>query len=111
MLFRSRVRNSVLYPKDPSETLVLTFNFQHILAVGESISSVVSTTIETFGGRDSGPSLGITGITIINVNSPWLVQQPITGGLDGCTYKVKMTVMTNENQILSGIAILPVVAQ
>jgi hypothetical protein len=104
-----RRRDAVLGPKDPSETVIVTFFFTHTLAIGEFITDVLEVTAETYAGTDDSPESMISGISI--VNTPTSIQQQVTGGVDGCIYKIKMTAQTNMYQTLSGTATILVVSQ
>lgn len=98
-----------LTPKDPSETVIVTFDFSPVLATGESLESIVGISSTLFYGTDSNPSAMVTTSPLI-LNASQMVQ-PVSGGIDQNTYKIKATVTTNLNQILTITAILPVVAQ
>jgi hypothetical protein len=98
-----------LTPKDPSETVIVTFDFSSVLASGEALESIVSVSSVVFYGTDTNPSAMITTTPLI-INATQMVQ-PVSGGIDQNTYKIKATVNTTLNQILTSTAILPVVAQ
>ena len=106
--------------KDPLETRVLTFDDTADLASGETLTSILSTTITAVRGTDPNPSAIITSAAIntqavtvgaILIAVGMCVQAICTGGLDGCWYEIRIQCATsNPDKIVTLKAILQVSA-
>lgn len=99
---------NLLSPKDPSENVVVTFDFSLALSGNESLSSIVEITVEVSAGEDPNPSAIIAGPPLINTDNVSL-SQPVHAGLDGVNYSIKAVADTNNpDKRLAVTAILPV---
>jgi hypothetical protein len=86
----------VFGPKLTSETLDLTFDFDSMLAVGETLASAV-TTATVFSGEDSSPSSIIDGSATLDGTQ---VIQTVTDGVAGVVYVLNCAATTSAGQIL-----------
>lgn len=102
-------RVNQLTPKDPSEKIIVTFDFSALLAPGEVLTQIVSVSCLSYIGTDAAASGMIAEVPIIQNNC--LVLQPVWYGLDGVTYKIKVVVNTSLGQTFASTAKLPVVSQ
>lgn len=93
-----------LDPKDPEETLVVTFDFTKDLDPGETISTPV-TTVSVVVGTDPASASVLSGSPTAAVG---VVTQTVTVGLDGCDYRLQCKVTTSASRVLVLAAILPV---
>lgn len=100
--------SNVTSNKDPLENIVMTFDFSPELYEDETISSIVSVTVEVSAGVDPHPMNIIGGIAGISKDG-LAVLQPIHGGLDQVNYNVKcLAQTTNPEKLLAVTGILPV---
>lgn len=78
--------------KRPNESLLLTFDFQYQLAVGETINGVVTI------AQDSVDPAGGSAVTISGAthNSAARAQARFAGGQDGYLYKIICRVTTTD---------------
>ena len=87
-----------------TENELFTFDFSPILRTGETISSATCT-VQVKDGSDSNPD-------DIKVGSPAisgsLVVQRVSGGLNGVTYRLEMTVTTSLTNVYTIVGDLPV---
>jgi len=89
--------NRIIIPaKRQGETLNQQFDFLSQLAVGETISTKV-TTCTVFTGVDASPSSVINGAAS---NSGSIVTQSITGGIVGVVYILVCTITTSLSQTI-----------
>jgi len=89
--------NRVILPaKRQGETINQQFDFLSQLAVGETISTKV-TTCSVFSGVDASPSSVINGAA---TNSGSIVTQSLTGGVVGVIYQIVCTVTTSLSQTI-----------
>lgn len=99
---------NLLSTKDPSESVVVTFDYSLALDTDEQLASVESITVTTSMGTDPDPQSILQGTSLITV-SGLAVQLPVTGGLDGVNYNIKVIAQTsNPQKVLALTAILPV---
>lgn len=102
---------NLLSQKDPSENVVVTFDFSPALVDGEMIDAIVSVTVEVSAGEDASPEDILNGTALVTIDG-LAVQQPVTGGLDGVNYSIKaLCDTTNPEKRLAVTAILPVRTQ
>lgn len=95
-------------PKDPTETILLTYDFSNLFSDSTEIIVSVAWSIEVISGVDATPESMISGtITINNTSSSRLV----SGGVDGVNYNISVAATTNKGQILKLIGSLLVEAQ
>lgn len=90
--------------KSATETLGLEFDFEGMLAVGETLLSSVCDAV-VWSGEDSTPSTILYGSPTTTDSS---ARQLVTGGVEGVTYLVTCTAATSESQVLQLSAYLPV---
>jgi hypothetical protein len=87
-----------------TENELFTFNFGPILGASETINSATCT-VEVKDGTDANPNS-------IKVGSPAvsgaLVVQRVSGGLNGVTYRLIMTVTTSLTNVYTLVGDLPV---
>lgn len=94
--------------KNPSESIVLSFDFTNGLVSPEILSGTPTVSITTSFGTDASPSSVLNGSASIDSTNK-LVLVPIQGGLDGCDYEIKVIApTTNVKKILALVAVLPV---
>ena len=109
---------SLFDQKDPRETCVLTFDATAMLASGETLTSVGSTSITTTIGADSTPALVLsneivngTALTLLNgktVAAGCAVQAIATAGNFSSVYWIAITCPTsNPEKVLTLKASLP----
>lgn len=99
---------NLLSTKDPSESVVVTFDYALALDTDEQLASVESITVTTSMGTDPNPQSILQGTSLITV-SGLSVQLPVTGGIDGVNYNIKVIAQTsNPQKVLALTAILPV---
>jgi len=91
--------------KSSGETTDVVFPFLSSLAIGESLSSAV-TTAAVYSGTDASPSAIIDGSA--SVSSPNATQS-ITAGTSGVTYNLTCTGTSSTGQILTIVGYLVVV--
>jgi hypothetical protein len=87
-----------------TENELFTFDFSPILGTTETISSA-SCTIQVKDGTDANPSAIKVGSPAINGS---LVVQRVSGGLNGVTYRLEMTVTTSLTNVYTLVGDLPV---
>lgn len=94
-------------PKDPAETVVLTFNFAPDLIAGETLTGTPTIALVQYSGA-ADPALGS-----MLVCSPQLsgnnVLQTVTLGVNGANYAFTATCPTSTARTLSEGGILPAV--
>lgn len=94
--------------KNPSESIVLTFDLSAGLATGETLTGTPTVTIALLSGTDPTPSAVLAGGNQLD-SSKTLALVPVTGGVDSCDYEIKVVCSTtNALKILALPAILPV---
>ena len=100
--------DTTVSPKNPSEAIVLTFDFTNGLLANEILSGSPTVTVATAFGTDASPTSILNGASSID-STGRMVLVPVQAGLDGCDYEVKVVVPTNNiKKTLALIAILPV---
>ena len=114
--------------KHPASKRVATFDATANLASGETLTSIISTTVTVIRGTDPNPSAVVAAnpapainaaqITVpapsgpVTIAAGSAVQCNLTGGLDGTWYLISFVCATsNPNKVLTLEAILPVSAQ
>ncbi len=92
--------------KDPTESVSLTFDFSLGLASGVTLSGTPTVTATVHSGTAPSPSAILAGGNSI-VGSTVLV--PVTAGIAGVDYEVKVVCSTTDvHTILALAAVLPV---
>lgn len=88
-------------PKAPAEHLVIPFDFAHGLNTGETLTSIVSVTVEVAVGTDAASgSMQTPAAEIEEGGKRALV--PVRAGVDGCQYDITVLADTsNPNKRLS----------
>lgn len=90
--------------KDPSEVILLGFDFSNLTTLITGTPSVVCTRI---GGKaDNNPASMVLGAAA--VQSGYRVVQRIQGGVNGTDYELRCTVSTSDNQTFVKVGHLPV---
>jgi hypothetical protein len=95
---------------DPSESVVLTFDFSAELATGETLTGIGTTTVSVFLGTDSTPASLLNGTPSVDVTGT-KVLVPVKGRpTDGVDYDVALTAVPTSNvkKVLAMGCILPV---
>ena len=96
--------------KDPSESVVLTFDFSLNLATGETLSGSPVVSVTLVSGSDPSPSAILTGNNGIDSTSTKALVG-VHAGIAGCEYEVKAVCSTtNSQKVLALGGILPVIA-
>lgn len=88
-------------PKDPQETITVTFDYS---ALGDIVENP-AVTVRVLVGVDSNPSAVLYGSPIIEDNNK--VLQGVTGGVRGCLYEFRCMVDIGSDRPLIK-AVLPV---
>lgn len=95
-------------PKDPSESVPLTFDFGPGLPPGVTLTGSPVVAVTTLSGNDTNPSATTNGPVGFDTSLTKVVQ-PATGGLNDCDYQWVVTCpTTNPYLTLTIVAILPV---
>ena len=94
-----------LSPKDPLETVIITFDFSKLSG---TITSAAFTVTRIDGAADSNPSAMLSGSASISGSQ---VKQKITGGVDGTSYKIYCLVDLADGQRLREEALMQVVSE
>ncbi|HEX8894491.1 MAG TPA: hypothetical protein VF783_14265 [Terriglobales bacterium] len=108
--------------KDPREQIVITFDATAMLASGETLTSIASTSITTTIGADATPALVLSGeiingspLTLLNgktIAAGCAVQAVASAGTFASTYWIAITCATsNPNKTLTLKASLPMASQ
>ena len=79
--------------KDPEEIIELGFEFAAIIEAAETITSA-SFDVSVLSGSDATPTAMLYGSPII---AGTVVSHKISGGVDGCTYRIECTANTSAN--------------
>jgi len=82
----------VIAPKAMGETRVQQFNFLSQLAVGETLTSAV-TSASVWSGVDSNPSAVLSGTPAVTTPTAY---QKVTGGTEGTIYLLTCTGVTSQ---------------
>ena len=86
-----------LSPKDPAETVLVSFDFSNVLTDTTEVLTSVSWTASVAVGIDLNPSAILTGIPFMGVSNTVVY---ITGGIDGVTYTITVVALTSKAQTL-----------
>lgn len=97
---------NTLSTKDPSESVVITFDFTLALNSGETLASVVSVTPTVTLGTDPAPTAVLNGTAAISGGTS--IQQPVHAGIDATNYFLKAIASTSAGRVLALSATLPV---
>lgn len=87
-----------------TENELFSFNYSPILATGETIDTA-SCTIQVKDGSDPSPNSIMVGSPAISGS---VVVQRISGGLNGVTYRLEMTVTTSLTNVYTLVGDLAV---
>jgi len=94
--------------KDPTEKVVLTFDFSVGLSADETLFGTPTATVSVLIGRDTTPTAIFNGAPVIDGTAKW-VYVPVQSGNDSCDYLIKVVcATTNESKVLALSAVLPV---
>jgi hypothetical protein len=91
--------------KKPTETVTIVFDFASHLGAGEGISSA-SVNVMALSGTDASPNALLSGAA---VTSGSVVSQKITGGVNGVTYAISVTIQTQSGLVFTESGLLSVV--
>lgn len=94
--------------KEPTETIVVSFDFSNLLGNGETITACTCT------ATDRRTETDMTATMILNaadLSSTPVIKQMVQGGLNGSSYLIRATVTTSRNCVLTGAAVLPIVTE
>lgn len=94
-----------LSPKDPDETITLTFDFTKDLTQGETLSGTPVVTISVYQGVDPNMNQMLSGAPQVAGNT---VLQTCILGVKGNSYGVKAKCTTNSGRMLVLGGILPI---
>lgn len=89
--------------KDPDEIIDLTFRFGRLLGADTIVSA--ATSVEVATGADGDAIAILDGLPTIAGTD---VTQRVTGGLDGVTYELRMTVTTGTGRRFVRAGRLPI---
>ena len=90
--------------KDPGEDIPLVFDFGPGLATGETLTSI-SVAVTVVGGADASPNAILAGGNQFDATAT-KAYIPVTGGLDGVDYNIKVTCPTTNPKktlVLAGV--------
>jgi hypothetical protein len=90
--------------KYTTESELFTFDFNPVLGTGETLSTASCTAI-TLQGTDLNPSIILSGIPVINSGK---ATQRVVGGVADNTYRLIMTVTTNQSNTFTCTGDIPV---
>ena len=90
--------------KRDGETVAYGFDFQKVLATGETISTATFSS-ELVEGTDPSPGTMISGSATISGTK---VTQLITGGVDDAIYRIVCEITTSLSQTIHGTGLLQV---
>lgn len=97
--------------KDPSESVVLSFDFTLGLVGVEALTGLPTVAVRVLTGTDSNPTAIFNGNAAIDSTAK-LVLVPVQAGVDGVDYDIVVTISTtNTKKVLALGGILPVRAQ
>jgi|SRR5580692_6750718 hypothetical protein len=93
-----------LFPvKDPGESVDLTFNMASNLPTGVTLNGTISVAVTVIEGTDPSPSAILNGSPGLDSTSTMVIQ-PVTAGVSGVLYEVKVTAATTINTIILVLA-------
>lgn len=84
-------------PKDPAETVSVSFDFEALLSTGETLSTAVFTVTHSSGTPDGNPSAMLDGSSTITGS---VASRRLKNGVAGAVYCVECTVTTSASQKL-----------
>lgn len=94
--------------KDPSEKVVLTFDFSAGLSVGETLNGTPTTAVSVLLGADVSPAAILNGAASLSTDRTQ-VYQAVQAGHADTDYLIKVVVgTTNAAKVLALAAVLPV---
>ena len=101
-------RTPMFERKDPSEKVVLTFDFSGVLATDETLSGPITLTIIATSGTDAAAIDLFNGYPAYDMTMRKILQ-PVKAGVNGCHYYVKVSAATtNGKKTLALSGLLPV---
>jgi hypothetical protein len=89
--------------KDPGESVDLTFNMASNLPTGVTLNGAISVAVSVLEGVDPSPGAILNGAAGLDSTSTMVIQ-PVTGGLSGVLYEVKVTANTTTSTIVLVLA-------
>ena len=93
---------------DPAEAVVVTFDFALALDSGETLSGVITTTVDVVLGADPAPTNVLNGVATFGAEAR-TVLVPVKGGLADHDYAIKVVCgTTNPQKTLALVAHLPI---
>lgn len=93
--------DKVIDPKFAAEKLVITFDFTSELSTTETLSGVITSTVEVVSGIDAAPSGMLNGAAQFDATAK-KVLQGIQGGIPGNKYRIKVISPTTNSQLVLG---------
>lgn len=94
--------------KDPTENVMLTFNFAPDLPTGTILFGTPTVTVSVVQGTDPSPNAILNGRAGFDSTTTQVVV-PVTGGVSGTFYEVAVSCATNNSNLLLTLAgVLPV---
>ena len=100
--------DKLIEPKFAGEKVVITYDFSSELATGETLSGVITATVEVVAGIDATPSAMLNGSAQFDATAK-KVLQGIQGGIAGNVYRIKvLSPTTNTNKVLGRSAVISI---
>lgn len=84
-------------PKDPTETILVSFDYANLFVESAEYISGSTWTIVLLSGIDATPSALLSGNP--QINGP-IISHLITAGVNGCSYAIQVRITTNLGQVL-----------
>ena len=96
---------TILSPKDPSETILLSFDFYNLMTDTSEILISAIWDITVVSGIDPNAATCNTDMLIPSITfTNAICSQLFTGGVNGVLYKIDVLVTTNKNQVFKSVA-------
>lgn len=100
--------NTKFSPKDPAESVTLTFDFYNLLDHVNEVLTFAAWSIEVVAGVDTSPNLLLSGSpTTFNTSSSML----LIGGIAGNSYNIHVLGTTSKNQVFKLTGSIDIKAQ
>ena len=100
------MRQEIWPPKDPAEVIVAAFDFSAEVGSAEQVTGAPLIEVALISGIDPAPSAMRLGSPVLADGA--VVRQALSGGVAGCTYKIRCQVTLDSGRVLVLAATLPV---